>query len=76
MARNHEGLAGFQPVEFPSLDAYLWRPVLAGVWSHRDIKDRKFTFSDLLDIHEALDVQSENEYRAKKYLESLNPHGR
>jgi hypothetical protein len=41
--------------------------MLAGIWSHRETIDGvTFTFADLLDAHEILDVRERNEaeYRA------------
>ena len=52
---------GFEPTEYPSLDPFLWRPVAAGVWTHRDIVEGVFTFRDLCDVHEYLDVKEKNQ---------------
>lgn len=41
------------------------------MWTHKDLVEDRFDFSDLLDAHEALDVQAETEARAQQYLESL-----
>jgi len=35
--------------------------VLAGVWTHRDIVEGIFTFQDLCEAHEYLDVKEKNE---------------
>jgi hypothetical protein len=53
----------FEPVGHPSLNAYLYRPVLAGMWTHREAVDGTFTFADLMDVHELLDVKAANEIR-------------
>ncbi|WP_376768669.1 DUF6889 family protein [Paenibacillus foliorum] len=37
---------------------------MAGFWSHRDIVDCVFSFDDLLDAHEMLEVKHENSQRA------------
>jgi len=47
--------------EYPTLDGFLWRPVMAGVWQHRDIVQGVFSFRDLCDVHEYLDVKEKNE---------------
>lgn len=47
----------------PSLDLYLWRPVLAGHFTHRDLNEW-VTLSDLLDAHEVLDLKEAMEERA------------
>jgi hypothetical protein len=38
---------------------------MAGLWKQREAWDGTYTFNDLLDIHEALDVRDENERRAR-----------
>ena len=37
------------------------RPVAAGIWTHRDLVADTFTFADLCDAHELLDVKAHNE---------------
>ena len=54
-----EDFGGFEGTEYPTLDAFLWRPVAAGIWTHRDFQS--MTFSDLCDAHEFLDVKEKNE---------------
>jgi len=44
---------------------FLWRPVVEGWWKQREMWDGTYTFEDLLDVHEALDVKSENRWRAQ-----------
>jgi hypothetical protein len=46
------------------VDPFLYAPVIAGMWSHRDIVEDIFTLDDLLDAHEMLQVKYENEQRA------------
>jgi len=48
------------------VDAFLYGPVMAGFWTHRDIIDGVFTFDDLLDAHEMLEVRCENGERARE----------
>jgi hypothetical protein len=43
----------------------LFRPVFAGLWTHADIAKDTFSFVDLIDAHEFLDVQTENKARAE-----------
>lgn len=54
---------------YPTLDAYAWRPVHAGLWTHQQLIDDVFTFADLMDAHEFLDVKAINEKRVQRYLE-------
>ena len=44
--------------------------MLHGFWTHRDIKEKVFTFDDLLDIHEVIAVKMENEKRARESEEA------
>jgi hypothetical protein len=48
--------------------------VLAGVWTHRDIVEGVFTFQDLCDVHEFLDVKEKNEadFRAWRAAREAN----
>lgn len=39
---------------------------MAQLWRQHETWDGTYTFQDLLDIHEALDVRDENEQRARK----------
>lgn len=60
----------FEPIGFPTLDAYLFRPVVAGMWTHREAVDGTFTFTDLMDAHEVLDVKAANEARFHAWQEA------
>lgn len=51
------------------MNPFLFRPVVAGIWTHRDIVTDTFSFLDLLDAHEILDVREENERRALVFRE-------
>lgn len=42
----------------------LFRPVFAGLWTHAQVVDGTFSFHDLIDAWEILDVKAENEARA------------
>lgn len=39
---------------------------MAGVWRQHELWDGTYSFADLLDAHEMLNVQYENERRANK----------
>ena len=41
------------------IDWFLMRPVLAGLWRHRDVVENVFTVNDLMDAHEMLDARQE-----------------
>lgn len=43
--------------------------MLAGLWTHRDILEDRFLFSDLLDAHEFLDVKAANEAAVARWRE-------
>jgi hypothetical protein len=47
----------------------LFRPVFAGIWTHAQAIDGSFSFLDLLDAWELLDVRAENEARARESAE-------
>lgn len=49
-----------------NVDEFVYAPVLAGFWSHRDLVTDVFDFDDLLDAHEMLAVRHENEWRARE----------
>lgn len=43
--------------------------MLRGYWRHHEVFDGTYTLDDLLDIHEIIDVQDENEARHEAYEE-------
>lgn len=49
---------------------FLFRPVMAGVWKQRETFDGTYTFEDLLDAHEILDIKAENENRLEAFSKS------
>jgi hypothetical protein len=51
-------------VSLPTLDRFLFAPVVNGLWSHSEAIDGTFSFFDLLDAHELLAVKAENSIRA------------
>lgn len=44
--------------------------MIAGIWQQHELWDGTYSFSDLLDAHEILDVKYENERRARKAAEN------
>jgi hypothetical protein len=42
--------------------------VIAGFWTHQQIVSDAFTFVDLMDIHEAIDVKLRNEQAVQDYM--------
>lgn len=70
---------GFVPVdevnwivaEPANYDAFLFAPVLAGLWWQRETDDGTYSLADLLDAHEILTVRNENERRAREAAEML-----
>ena len=55
-----------EPVNY---DAYLFTPVIAGIWKQHELWDGTYTLGDLLDAHEMLQVKQENEFRAREAAE-------
>ena len=64
------GAPNFEPIGYPSLDPYLYRPVVAGMWTHSQAVDGTFTFADLMDVHELLDVKAANDLRFHHWQEA------
>ena len=54
----------FDPAQAVNLDGYLFAPVAAGLWRQCELYDGTYTFSDLADAHELMQVQAENARRA------------
>jgi hypothetical protein len=46
------------------LEDWVYAPVSAGLWRQHELWDGTYTFDDLLDIVEVMQVKSENERRA------------
>lgn len=44
-------------------DEFLWRPVLAGLCSYRDVSESRVDLADLATMNELLDVQAVNARR-------------
>lgn len=49
---------------------YLLRPVLRGLIKYESLIDGTLGLEDIALLHEALDVDSENRYRAQKVVQS------
>ena len=53
---------------YPTIDAFAYAPVIAGMWQQHEVFDGTYDFDDLLDAHEILLVKAINKQRE---LESL-----
>lgn len=51
---------------------YLMRPVLRGLCRYESLKDGTLSLFDVSVMHEALDIDAENQSRVQKYMESKN----
>lgn len=47
----------------------------AGLWQQHQLSDGTYTFEDLVDVHELLDVRAENERRVRAASEEENSNG-
>ena len=50
-------------MSYPTLDAFAFAPVAAGLWRQHELSDGTYDFDDLLDAHELLAVKAENARR-------------
>jgi len=48
---------------------------MLGMWKQKELWDGTYTFKDLLDIHELLEVQHENKRRAYEYELAISKGG-
>jgi hypothetical protein len=46
--------------------------VIAGLWTQKETFDGTYSFEDLLDIHELLDIQIVNDRRQREWDEAQN----
>ena len=53
---------------YPTIDAFAYAPVIAGMWQQHEVFDGTYDFDDLLDAHEMLLVKAINKQRE---LESM-----
>jgi len=56
-------------VGFPTLDAFAYAPVIAGMWQQHEVFDGTYDFDDLLDAHEMIEVKAINTQRAQEAAE-------
>lgn len=50
-------------------DAFLFAPVVAGIWRQHELWDGTYSLEDLLDAHEMMVVKGENERRHQEMLD-------
>ena len=48
----------------PNLSVFLWRPILGGIYTQRDLREW-VTLDDALDAHEALDLRDAIQSKAQ-----------
>ncbi|MDY6148958.1 MAG: hypothetical protein SPI35_08090 [Porphyromonas sp.] len=53
---------------YPTLDAFAFAPVAAGLWRQHELSDGTYDFDDLLDAHEMLEVRAENAWRMQNAM--------
>lgn len=56
-------------MSYPTIDAFAYAPVAAGLWRQHEVFDGTYDFDDLLDAHELLAVKAENTRRAQTVAE-------
>ena len=59
----------YDPVPYPTLDAFAYAPVAAGLWRQHEVFDGTYDFDDLLDAHELMAVKAANAQRAQEAAE-------
>ena len=50
------------------IEAFCWRPVLAGLWRQHELYDGTYDLSDLVEVNAVLDIKAENERRMAAWL--------
>ena len=63
------GRGGYARAKCVNVEEILFVPVLEGYWRQCELWDGTYTFDDLLDILEVIDVKHENERRAEEAAE-------
>jgi hypothetical protein len=63
---------GFEVAGFPTLNAFLWQPVAAGLWRQHEMFDGTYDIGDLLDVLEYLDTKEENMRRVRAHAAKGN----
>ena len=62
----------FDPYACPTIDAFAYAPVAAGMWRQHEVFDGTYDFDDLLDAHEIMAVKAINAKRAQEAAERRN----
>lgn len=57
---------------YPTVDAFCYAPVEAGMWRQHEVFDGTYDFDDLLDAHEMMAVKAINAKRAHDAAERRN----
>ena len=52
-------------MQYPTIDAFAYAPVIAGMWRQHEVFDGTYDFDDLLDAHEMLAVKAINADRLR-----------
>lgn len=63
-------------IELKSGEQFLWRPMLAGWVSYRDIVENRVDLCALDEMNELLDVQAINDRRMQEYYRQRDEAGR
>ena len=58
-------------MEYPTIDAFAYAPVAAGMWRQHEVFDGTYDFDDLMDAHELMAVKAINSERAHKQRHRL-----
>lgn len=56
-------------MEYPTIDAFAYAPVAAGMWRQHEVFDGTYDFDDLMDAHELMAVKAINSERAREAAE-------
>lgn len=62
----------FEPYAYPTIDAFAYAPVAAGMWRQHEVFDGTYDFDDLLDAHEIMAAKAINAKRAQEAAERRN----
>lgn len=56
-------------MSYPTIDAFAYAPVAAGMWRQHEVFDGTYDFDDLMDAHELMAVKAINSERAREAAE-------
>lgn len=56
----------YEPYAYPTIDAFAYAPVVAGMWKQHEVFDGTYDFDDLMDAHEILAVKAINAKRMEE----------